>query len=222
MNGSSQSSFRDPCATPSIGKPSSHLILRLSGLHVRVQSNRQEYSLMTVADIAAAAAHDRRHDVPQHVAEHPEDLRPRRRELQHYSIGAPPTSSTFEDVRDYRLHLISRGLKATTRSIRSWAPCGSSMARRSGKKDVAEQIPLARKEDTLPAVLARDEVVRFLEGGARSQDADDLHHHLCRRPACLRGRRTHRTRHRQRAHGDPHPPSQRPQGSLRHAVRAIA
>ena len=45
-----------------------------------------------------------------------------------------------------------------------------------------------RKDDTLPAVLTREEVVRLLEGGARSQDANGLHHHLCRRPARLRGR----------------------------------
>jgi site-specific recombinase XerD len=32
-----------------------------------------------------------------------------------------------------------------------------------GRKEVSEQIPYARKEDTLPAVLARDEVVRFLK-----------------------------------------------------------
>jgi site-specific recombinase XerD len=32
-----------------------------------------------------------------------------------------------------------------------------------GQKHVAEQIPYARTEDTLPAVLARDEVVRFLK-----------------------------------------------------------
>ena len=32
-----------------------------------------------------------------------------------------------------------------------------------GQKQVSEQIPYARREDTLPAVLARDEVVRFLK-----------------------------------------------------------
>jgi integrase/recombinase XerD len=31
-----------------------------------------------------------------------------------------------------------------------------------GKKDFAEQIPLGRKEDKLPTVLSRDEVLRFL------------------------------------------------------------
>ena len=33
-----------------------------------------------------------------------------------------------------------------------------------GKKQMAEEIPFARKEDTLPAVLTRDEVVRLLQG----------------------------------------------------------
>jgi site-specific recombinase XerD len=32
-----------------------------------------------------------------------------------------------------------------------------------GQKQVSEQIPYARRADTLPAVLARDEVVRFLK-----------------------------------------------------------
>src|SRR6266540_3561276 len=47
-----------------------------------VQCIRQEYS-HDQADDATASAHDRRHDDPQHVAEHPEDLRCRRSELQH-------------------------------------------------------------------------------------------------------------------------------------------
>jgi site-specific recombinase XerD len=31
-----------------------------------------------------------------------------------------------------------------------------------GRKDIADQLPFARKEDTLPAVLSQDEVLRLL------------------------------------------------------------
>jgi integrase len=35
-----------------------------------------------------------------------------------------------------------------------------------GQKEIAEQIPYARKQDTLPAVLTPDEVVRLLKAEA--------------------------------------------------------
>ena len=52
--------------------------------------------------------------------------------------------------------------------------------------------------------------------------ANDLHHHLRGGSARLRSGPARHRRHRQRAHGDPRPPGQRPQGSLRDAVRAAA
>ena len=55
-----------------------------------------------------------------------------------------------------------------------------------GLKEVSENIPYARRADPLPAVLARDEVALF-EGSTQSEDADGLHHDLCRRSTCLRG-----------------------------------
>ena len=73
-----------------------------------------------------------------------------------------PDTLTFEDVRAYRLHLIARGLKAT-----SINPIIGALrffyATTLGQKQVSEQIPYARRADTLPAVLAPDEVVRFLK-----------------------------------------------------------
>jgi integrase/recombinase XerD len=76
--------------------------------------------------------------------------------------GRSPDKLTFEDVRDYRLHLISRRLKASTinpimGALRFFY--GTTL----GQKQVSEQIPYARRADTLPAVLAPDEVVRFLK-----------------------------------------------------------
>ena len=74
-----------------------------------VQSIRQEY-FHDRTDDATASAHDPRHDDPQHVAEHSEDYV---RAVANFSIyhGCSPDKLTAEDVRDYRLHLISRGLK---------------------------------------------------------------------------------------------------------------
>jgi hypothetical protein len=62
---------------------------------------------------------------------------------------------TFEHVRGYQLHLMSRGLQAATIvpimcAIRFFY--GTTL----GRADAAEHIPLARKADTLPAVLTRD------------------------------------------------------------------
>ena len=86
------------------------------------------------------------------------------RAVANFSIyhGRSPDKLTAEDIRDYRLHLISRGLKAS-----SINPIMGALRFFYGmtleQKQVSEQIPYARKEDTLPAVLARDEVVRFLK-----------------------------------------------------------
>ena len=65
-------------------------------------------------------------------------------------------------MREYQLHLVSRGLQAATIipimcAIRFFY--GTTLR----KQNVAEHIPLARKADTLPAILTRDQVVRFLK-----------------------------------------------------------
>ena len=76
--------------------------------------------------------------------------------------GQSPDKLTLEHVRDYRLHLMARGLKAT-----SINPIIGALrffySVTLGDKQFAEQIPFARKEDTLPAVLTPDEVVRLLK-----------------------------------------------------------
>jgi integrase/recombinase XerD len=76
--------------------------------------------------------------------------------------GRSPDKLTFEDVRDYRLHLISRGLKPN--SINPIMGALRFFYRTTlGRKEVSEHIPYARRADPLPAVLARDEVERFLK-----------------------------------------------------------
>ena len=76
--------------------------------------------------------------------------------------GRSPDKLTFEDVRDYRLHLISRGLKPN--SINPIMGALRFFYRTTlGLKEVSERIPYARRSDPLPAVLARDEVERLLK-----------------------------------------------------------
>ena len=76
--------------------------------------------------------------------------------------GRSPDKLGIEDVREYRLHLIARGLKANSinpiiGALRFFY--GTTL----GRKDIADQLPFARKEDTLPAVLTQDEVLRLLK-----------------------------------------------------------
>ncbi len=73
-----------------------------------------------------------------------------------------PDKLSFEDVRKYQLHLVSRELQAAT-IIPIMCALRFFYGTTLGRPDVAEHIPLARKADTLPAVLSQDEVVRFLK-----------------------------------------------------------
>ena len=66
--------------------------------------------------------------------------------------GRSPDKLTLEDVREYRSHLIARGLKPTSinpivGALRFFY--GVTL----GQKQTAAQIPYARKEDTLPEVV---------------------------------------------------------------------
>jgi hypothetical protein len=117
--------------------------------------------------------------------------------------GRSPDELTLEDVRDYQLHLVARGLKAST-------ICQITSALRFlyavtlDRPEAAARIPLPRKADPLPAILAR--------GGRppagrrrRLVDAGAADHGLRRRPARLRGRHAPGHRHRQRPDGHPRP-----------------
>jgi integrase/recombinase XerD len=76
--------------------------------------------------------------------------------------GVSPDKLTFEDVRSYQVHLIGRGLKVAT-IIPIMCALRFLYGTTLGLKDASEQIPLPRKEDTLPTVLSREEVMRFLK-----------------------------------------------------------
>src|SRR5205814_10085147 len=73
-----------------------------------------------------------------------------------------PDQLTFEDVRTYQLHLVGRGLQAAT-IVPIMCAIRFFFGTTLGRPDVAEHIPLARRADTLPAVLTRDQVVQFLK-----------------------------------------------------------
>jgi hypothetical protein len=87
----------------------------------------------------------------------------RQRMLDDYAVACfaryhrtSPDKLGIEHVREYRLHLLSRGLKA--RSINPIVGAlrffyGTTLA----NKALADQIGYARPEDTLPAVLKRTE-----------------------------------------------------------------
>jgi integrase/recombinase XerD len=76
--------------------------------------------------------------------------------------GRSPDKLGIEDIRAYRLHLLQRGLKAT-----SMYPIIGALrffyGKTLGQKEMVEQIPFARKEDTLPAVLTQDQVINLLK-----------------------------------------------------------
>src|SRR5262249_15606511 len=76
-------------------------------------------------------------------------------------LGRSPDKLTFENVREYQLHLVSRGLQAAT-IIPIMCAIRFFYSITLGMKDAIEHIPLARKADALPAILVRDQVVQFL------------------------------------------------------------
>jgi integrase/recombinase XerD len=76
-----------------------------------------------------------------------------------------PDKLTFEDARTYQLHLISRGLQAQTINQIICA-LRSFYAVTLGIPEAKLHLPLARRADVLPAVLAPEEVARFLNAVA--------------------------------------------------------
>ena len=93
--------------------------VRIAGFR---QSRRQEVPDDT-DDHAAAAAHARRHEAAQHGRQHAPIYV---RSVAGFSAyhGRSPDQLTLEDVRDYQLHLVARGLKAS--SICPIMPAGST------------------------------------------------------------------------------------------------
>ena len=72
-----------------------------------------------------------------------------------------PDKLTFEDVRTYQLHLVRRGPQAQTINQIICA-LRFLYAVTLGMPEAKTQLPLARRADVLPAILAPEEVTRFL------------------------------------------------------------
>jgi hypothetical protein len=77
-------------------------------------------------------------------------------------FGKSPDKLTFEDVRQYQLSLVGRGLgpQAVNQIM-----CALRFFYKTtmGIKDARDHIALARRSDPLPAILSREEVGRFLQ-----------------------------------------------------------
>src|SRR3954466_1714830 len=84
--------------------------------------------------------------------------------VKNFSVffGRSPDKLTFEDVRTYQLHLVSRGLKPTTIHPILYA-LRFFYRTTLGRSGVTEQISPPRRPDPLPPVLAPEEIVRFLK-----------------------------------------------------------
>ena len=82
--------------------------------------------------------------------------------------GRSPDQLTCEDVRDYQLHLVARGLKASS-ICQIMSALRFFYVTTLGNRNAADQIPLPRKADPLPAILSQDEVTRLLTSVADLQ-----------------------------------------------------
>jgi site-specific recombinase XerD len=77
-------------------------------------------------------------------------------------FGRSPDRLTFEDVRQYQLSLVERGLGP---QAINQVMCALRFFYKTtmGIKDAPDHIALARRSDPLPAILSREEVGRFLQ-----------------------------------------------------------
>jgi site-specific recombinase XerD len=86
------------------------------------------------------------------------------RAVKNFSLHFPrsPDKLTFEHVREYQLHLASRGIGV---QASNQIMCALRFFYKTtlGMSGVSEHIPLGRRADALPPVRARDEVERFLK-----------------------------------------------------------
>src|SRR5437660_3533197 len=128
-----------------------------------VQPNRQEPT-DDQADLSSAPTHDRRHDDAQFVAEHPRDIHPCGSAIQYVPLA------------------ISRQARGRAFAGISPAPCiprsfGQFHLREMSalrffyrttlrRPAIAGQIPMPRRLDHLPTVLAREEVEHLLKAVA--------------------------------------------------------
>src|SRR5215467_9114708 len=132
-----------------------------------------------------------------------------------------PDKLGVEHVRDFHLHLVSRGLVANSIAVKMAALrffYGTTLRR----LDIAAEIPTPRRLDRFAGGSCPRGGRATAQGGGRSQAANGAHDDLFGRFAHLRGYAAHGTGYRQRAHGDLRAARQRAQGSLYGPVRPAA
>jgi site-specific recombinase XerC len=107
---------------------------------------RQEFT-NEQADLSASSAHDRRHDHAQYVSEYARDL--------HHSVAQfcafhrrSPDQLGVEQVRDFHLHLVSRGLTANSIGVKM-AALRFFYDTTLRRPDIAAAIPTPRWPDYL-------------------------------------------------------------------------
>ena len=135
--------------------------------------------------------------------------------------GRSPDQLGVEHLRDYHLHLVSRGLVANSISVKMAALrffYGTTLQR----PDIAAAIPTPRRTDHLPTVLAREEVARLLKAVRDRKLRTALITIYAAGLRVSEAMRLTAQRYRQRAHGHLRAAGQRAQGSLYGPVRAVA
>lgn len=136
-------------------------------------------------------------------------------------FGRPPDRLGLEDVRAFRVYLVSQGiswpaLNQTVCALRFFY--GVTLDR----AEIPERIAYARTPRKLPAILSADEVVRFLEAVPSLKARTVLTTAYAAGIARIGGGRPEGRGYRQQADGDPGPSWQGRQGPHGHAVTATA
>ena len=109
-----------------------------------------------------------------------------------------------EQIRAYQVYLTNEKQLATR--FHSHRHCGAPLPLQGHPQEELvfdDLIPAPKTPQKLPVILSPEEVLQFLGLRQEQETSRHLDHLLCRRPAHLRGRRTHTSRDRQQAHGHP-------------------
>ena len=123
--------------------------------------SRQEHPHDRPSRQPVAPAHDRRYGDPQARSKNPTNLCAKGQSFAAF-LGRSPDTAGSEDVRAFRLHLISSGAGTSTTN-------GTVAALRFFFKvtldrlDLTKHLTFVRKPHKVPVVLSPEEVARFLE-----------------------------------------------------------
>src|SRR5260221_5817660 len=138
---------------------------------------------------------------------------------QHFNRS--PDRLGLAEVRTYQIHLVSTGT--------SWAGFNVAVCALRffygvtlGRAAMVDRIPYARKRRQLPVILSADEVVRFLAAVPSVKHRTALMTAYAAGLRGIRGGTAEDRRYRQQPDADPGRTGQGRQGSIPHAVAAVA